>query len=148
MVRQQVESFQAQCMFHLSETILRLEDVWISKRARWWACLTAPFIGPVQLDAFVPLESPSVPRDLLPYPLVLDFRALAQLELRDEELAAFLQYQPDLSAMFLKTGSKAPTALHSWGSQVVGCECGCRDNGFSHETLSNRGLFWHPLSGL
>ena len=141
MVRQQVESIQAQCMFHLSETILRLEDVWISKRARWWACLTAPFIGPVQLDAFVPLESPSVPRDLLPYPLVLDFRALAQLELRDEELAAFLQYQPDLSAMFLKTGSKAPTALHSWGSQVVGCECGCRDNGFSHETLSNRGLF-------
>ena len=141
MVRQQVESFQTQCKFHLSETVLRLEDVWISKRSRWWACLTAPFVGPVQLNAFERLDSPSVPRDLLPAPLLVDFRALAQLELTGDELATFLQYQPDLASMFLKQGSKAPTALHSWGSQAVGCECGCRENGFSHETLSNRGLF-------
>ena len=141
MVRQQLESFQAQCKFHLTEAILRLEDVWISKRERWWACLTAPFVGRVQIDAFVPLDSPSVPRDLLPRPLALDFAALAQLELRGSELEAFLQYQPDLASMFLKLGVKAPTALHSWGSQVVGCECGCRTSGFSHDTLSNRGLF-------
>lgn len=141
MVRHQIESFQAQCMFHLSETILRLEDIWVSKRARWWACLTAPFIGPVQLNAFVPLDFPSVPRDLLPCPISLESAAMAQLELLDEELAAFLRYQPDLSRLFIKRGAKAPTALHSWGSQVVGCECGCREYGFSHDTLASRGLY-------
>lgn len=43
--------------------------------------------------------------------------------------------------MFLPGNVKGPTALHSWGSQVVGCECGCRTAGFSHETLCSKGLY-------
>ena len=52
---------------------------------------------------------------------------LQQLELKDEELARFLQFQPRLAKMFLQTNAKAPTALHSWGSQVTPCACNCRE---------------------
>ena len=35
----------------------------------------------------------------------------------------------------------APCALHSWGSQLVGCECGCRIKGLSEHRLREKGLF-------
>ena len=141
MVRQQIEAFRDQCKFHLTEVVLALDSVWVSKRTRWWAVLAAPFVGPVGLPVFPLLHSPSVPRDLLTGPMDLDSSDLAQLELRGDELDAFLQYVPCLAKMFLPGNVKGPTALHSWGSQVVGCECGCRTAGFSHETLCSKGLY-------
>ena len=56
MVRNLVDSFARQCGYHLAEVNLRLEDVWVSKRARWWAILTAPFIGQVSLRGFLASE--------------------------------------------------------------------------------------------
>ena len=35
----------------------------------------------------------------------------------------------------------APCALHSWGSQLVACECGCRASGLSWKRLEEKGLF-------
>ena len=142
MVRRQVESFRDQCGYHLSEIVLHLDHVWVSRRSRWWAILTADFVGPVPLrasEASVPC--PSVPRDVLPAPMSVSAAHLQQLELKGEELEMFLKYQPRISKMFLQTNAKAPTALHSWGSQVTPCECKCRSAGFSHETLQKRGLY-------
>lgn len=59
--------------------------------------------------------------DLLPAPMLLQPEHLAQLELTGEELELFLTYQPRLSKLFLNRSGKAPTALHSWGSQVTAC---------------------------
>jgi hypothetical protein len=61
--------------------------------------------------------------------------------LHPEELEKFQTYEQNLGRLFLKLDGKAPTALHSWGSQVLACHCGCRSSGFSHETLSKRGLY-------
>ena len=141
MVRNLVDSFARQCGYHLAEVNLCLEEVWVSKRARWWAVLTAPFIGQVSLRGFLASEHPSVPRDLFPSPLVLSPAELDQLVLHPEELEKFQTYEPNLGRLFLKLDGKAPTALHSWGSQVLACHCGCRSSGFSHETLSKRGLY-------
>ena len=141
MVRRQVEAFRDQCQFHLSEAILRLEDIWVSRRSRWWAVLSVGLLGPVCIRAFDPLPEPSKPMDLLPAPMAMSPEHLAQLELTGEELELFLSYQPRLSKMFLSRSGKAPTALHSWGSQVTKCECLCRSSGFSHETLMSRGLY-------
>ena len=73
--------------------------------------------------------------------MVLSPEALSQLELKGEELARFLQFEPHLAKMLLCRDAQCPTALHSWGSQAVGCQCLCRSSGFSDETLSSRGLF-------
>ena len=43
--------------------------------------------------------------------------------------------------MTLPTRGKCPTALHSWGSQVLPCPCGCRPHGFSDHTLCARGVY-------
>ena len=95
----------------------------------------------MSIRAFDPLPGPSVPMDLLPAPMLLQPEHLAQLELTGEELELFLTYQPRLSKLFLNRSGKAPTALHSWGSQVTKCECLCRSSGFHHETLMSRGLY-------
>ncbi len=52
-VRAQVESFCAQCGYRIAERILKLEDIWVSKRERWWAVLSVVSLGPLQLDGFV-----------------------------------------------------------------------------------------------
>ena len=54
MVRLQLEEFRTQCGFHLSEVDLKLDEIWVSRRTRWWATLTAEFLGPVQLRASDP----------------------------------------------------------------------------------------------
>lgn len=141
MVRNQVDRFRLECGFHLSEVTLKLEDVWVSRRCRWWAVLSASFIGPIPLRAFVQSMHPAIPRHVLSSPVVLSPEALSQLELTGAELEAFLTYEPNLSKLLLRLDSKGPTALHSWGSQVVGCACLCRSSGFSAQTLSSRGIF-------
>lgn len=140
MVRQELDQFRHQCGFHLSEVLLKSEEVWVSRRARWWATLSTAFVGPVPLQAFVHSMHPTVPRQVLSSPMVLSADALSQLELTGEELARFLRFEPQLTKMLLRRDSLCPTALHSWGSQAVGCQCLCRNSGFSDETLS-RGLF-------
>ena len=76
MVCRHLESFRDQCGFHLSEVMLRLEDAWISKRARWWAILMAPFVGCVQVGTPGHLDSPNLQGDLLPRPLTLSSASL------------------------------------------------------------------------
>ena len=141
MVRGLVDTFVQEFGYHLSEVQLKLEDVWVSRRSRWWAVLAAPFIGAVPLPAFVASAHPSIPRDIFQSPLAISADELAQLILEGDELAEFLRYEPQLGRMFLKLDVKAPTALHSWSNQLTPCPCLCRSAGFSHQTLSTRGLF-------
>lgn len=128
-------------IYHLTGTVLKLEDVWVSRRSRWWAVLSAQFLGPAQLRSFIASEHPAIPRDVLPSPLSLVQSQLDQLVLHSAELEKFLSYEPNLGRMFLKLDGKAPAALRRWSSQVTACPCGCRAYGFSHETLSSRGLY-------
>ena len=60
-----------------------------------------------------------------------------QLWLSDFELEQFGSRKP-LVACCLRTSCKLPTALHSWGSQVLSCPCGCRP-AFSEARL-DRGI--------
>ena len=123
MVRNHLDRFCRELGFHLSEVILKLEDVWVSRRCRWWAILSANFIGQVPLRAFEHSTHPSIPRHVLSSPVVLSLDAIRQLELTGSELEQFLTYEPNLSKLLLRLDVKGPTALHSWGSQVIGCEC-------------------------
>ena len=141
MVRNQLDRFRQELGFHLSEVILKLKDVWVSRRCRWWAVLSANFIGQIPLRAFVHSKHPSIPRHVLSSPAVLSLDAIRQLELTGSELEQFLTYEPNLSKLLLRLDAKGPTALQSWGSEVVGCECQCRSAGFSSQTLTSRGLF-------
>ena len=50
---------------------------------------------------------------------------LCQLRLTEHELEQFQSHKP-LASYCMHVSGRMPTALHSWGSQVYSCPCGCR----------------------
>lgn len=138
-VLQTLNDFCSQCRFHRTETVLALEQCWAGKRERWWTVLTAPFLGPIKLRPFPSIPFPSQLHQIHPC-IRLTADEISQLELLHEEYAAFIQYVGDIRCMLPQWNSRAPTALHSWGSQLSSCPCGCRSMSFSPQTLS-RGTY-------
>ena len=135
-----IREFAARAGFAFHSTELELGSIWVSRRRRWWACL-------------VPLDSPPFP--LRPYPsrdpllVVADvvaewpcWAAAEEQELAWTEAEARLMSDPrygnDLRV--INCQAQAPTALHSWGSALRPCPCGCRAGGFSDTRLKAGGL--------
>ena len=141
MVRASLDTFCKECHFACAETDLKLEDVWVSRRERWWAVLTPLILGKCPLRSFLDLSFPKVVKHVLPSPLFFPEDQLRQLVLSPEEREAFVKRCPRVSSMLLGLSTSAPTALHSWGSQATGCHCECRLHGFSDATLASRGLY-------
>ena len=140
-VRGVLQSFCAQCRFHCSEVLMSFSDTWVSRRDRWWVVLTAQLLGQVFVPSPPCFPFPSQVRHVLPAYLELSEEELSQLALQESEYRKFVRHVPELSTLFLRPTGKAPTALHSWGSQVCACHCGCRQDGFSDELLRTRGLY-------
>ena len=118
---------------------LALEDVWPCKRHRWWAVLTiAPWL-PAELKSWPSFAFPTV-RDVIPEWPVWPEHEEAQLELGGIELQAF--HEPSFGGgdRVLQMNGKAPTFLHSYGSQLVACPCKCRSGGLSPARLERAGL--------
>ena len=136
----ELKTFCAQCGFNCTDVVLKLHEVWPTRRDRWWVVLSAKSLGQVPLQAFPWMMPQKLVKHVLPHPLSISQEDLAQLILNESELSRFVKFQPDLSSMFPPQGGFCPTLLHSLGSQVVGCLCGCRDCGFSDQTLA-KGLF-------
>ena len=105
--------------------------------------LTAQFLNPVKLRPFPSIPFPCKLHQIHPA-MVLSEHDVAQLELSMEEYELFIKFVGDLKCMIPQWNAKAPTALHSWGSQLTGCPCGCRDLGCSDLTLS-RGIYGRLL---
>ena len=148
-VRSHLDSFCAMCGYQISEVNLKLEEVWVSKRDRWWAVLMVGALGPFRLRGWFSRPFPSVVKDVLPHAMSLTKDEADQLVIHGDELEK-LSAHCHLQAMELPRCSKCPTALHSWGSQVLPCPCGCRSSGFSDATLASRGVFgvFMPLDDL
>lgn len=146
-VRHVLMSFCNKCKYHLTETILRQEQVWPCKRERWWAILSASTIGPIPVKPLPIYRFPERIRQILPRDLKISLLALQQLQIVDEELHRFVKFCGDLGNMLLNRGGVCPTVLHSMGSQMVACHCGCRANGFSDASLTNRGVYGFLMGG-
>ena len=140
-VRHELANFCKECQFHMAETFVALEDCWVSKRARWWVVLSAKLLGPVHLPAPPTFPFPSKVAHVLPRFIDMMPDELDQLLLTEDEYRRFRQFAPSFGALSLSPHGKAPTALHSWGSQVVACRCGCRKEGFSDQLLAQRGIY-------
>ena len=141
MVQDVIQTFCKECKYVYSEVNLKLDDVWVSRRDRWWAVLTPLALGKCPLKAFVDMSYPSVVRHVLPEPLFFPRQDLLQLSLSIEEQKVFARHCPNAHSMMLSLGTTAPTALHSWGSQASACHCLRRSQGFSTATLQDKGLY-------
>lgn len=126
--------------YRLTQTILKLGNVWCGRRDRWIAVLTAPVVPMCDMQD-LPTESPiRVIKDLISeFQLWHEFDQ-KQLTLNLYELAKYYQYAAGgIDAAFIRTNEKLPTLLHSAGNQLYTCACGCRA-ALSETRLRQRGL--------
>ena len=123
-----------------SEVLLELADMWPSKRRRWWTVIVKQYIGKVPLQPLPKLGMDISISCLPPQFMTLDPAELQLLLLSPDERKGFASYGKGIGANVVDKNLPLPTALHSWGNQLIACSCGCRGP-FSHERLSKHGLF-------
>ena len=137
----EVNRFLKASGFHLSQCELNLSDVWPCRRPRAWWLITSPFLGKVPLSPWPCMNQVTKVRHLLPSIQPWDVNDEDLLALKTIELETFGAFDETFHRFLLNFEGHAPCALHSWGSQLVGCECGCRIKGLSEHRLREKGLF-------
>eukprot|EP00438_Fugacium_kawagutii_P027755 Skav215988 [mRNA] locus=scaffold4693:4641:6848:- [translate_table: standard] len=139
--QQTLKQFTDQTGYRLTQQTLALHTMWPSFRTRWWAVLSHPAFGITDIPKLPTL--PFVPGlfQLMPCVPTYPDDELQQLLLDTYELSMF-DAQPGGMGRYVPDFMKpAPTATHSWGTQLSPCHCGCRSSGFSYERLTNKGLY-------
>ena len=137
-VQTSLKQFAEATGFLFQQTILHLHEVWSARRSRWWALLTAPQLGPTDLGPWRPHGPWHSIEDVMDVFNVTQEEA-AELRLSPQELSTFQDLKP-LSEYCLRRNQPLPTALHSWGSALTACPCGCRPQPLTWERLKRSGL--------
>ena len=135
-----VKALETQLGFKITHCRFRLENVWAACRYRWWLVASHPTLGTVSVPP-QPSGSTLSVRDLMPFVLRWPAEVENQLMLTDLELEKFQSHGRTMRQYVVQQDQKLPTALHSWGGQIVPCACGCRDSGFSDALLESKGLY-------
>ena len=136
-VQNAIQRFCRATGFHCSQVVLPLHLIWTARRTRWWALLTSQRIGQVQVLPWKAHGPWHAVEDIMDCLNVTPTEA-SQLMLSDYEVACFQELKP-LSDYMLRRNQPLPTALHSWGSPLSCCPCGCRGP-FSWERLRKGGI--------
>ena len=140
-VQQEIEKFQKCTGYFCSQQDLHLQQIWPARRSRAWWLITSPLLGKIQLDDWPKhLMVPTV-RHLIPVVLPWDKQDEDELTLTEREVEAFGVGTETVHKYLLNFDACAPCALHSWGSQLHACQCGCRSAGLSSHRLREKGLF-------
>eukprot|EP00435_Cladocopium_sp_Y103_P068265 s19_g31.t1 len=125
--------------YRVCRQTLRLEDVWMSRRYRWWVVALHSFLGSVSIPNW-PKSPHLTVRDLFPVFKHWAPEVLQQLLLAPHEVETFTLDGSHLRKYLLQLYGPMPTCLHSWGSQADPCPCGCR-HAFSEALVRSRGIY-------
>ena len=124
---------------------LSLHKFWPSRRQRWWATISHPSLGLHPIPSIPALAFEPALLHLFPWFMELDEETYQSLRLDDHEMDSFLCTPKGMSEHQVNLYKPLPTATHSWGSQLRGCECGCRARGFSSQRIKEKGLYGQLL---
>eukprot|EP00438_Fugacium_kawagutii_P032582 Skav236448 [mRNA] locus=scaffold1758:10664:15883:+ [translate_table: standard] len=119
---------------------LDLQEVWPSKRSRWWGILVSPALTLPRPQAFPTHCGLQKISQIITGPTPIPDDELQQLVLLQVERDAFGITDGSHSKHFVNEQGCLPTALHAWGNQVIGCPCNCRQSGLSPTRLREKGL--------
>ena len=140
-VKEELKRFLDASGFTSSHCELQLHDIWPMRRPRAWWLLTSQLIGRIPLFSWPRSQVLTKVRQVLPSVQPWDIHDEDALALGVAERHAFGCDDDSFHRYLLNFETCAPCALHSWGSQLVGCECGCRLSGLSEHRLREKGLF-------
>ena len=127
--------------YRMSQGVLHLHHVWVSKRSRWWCILSHPTIGKIEWEPFPNFNPPPIVADVIDDFRICTREELKQLELDRYEMGKFGSV--GIANNLIQWQSQSKTCLHSCGNQVTGCPCGCRQYPFQDERLQNGGIHGH-----
>ena len=148
-VQNMLKQFCQDTGYVMHQTTLHLDDVWISQRTRWWATITHPTLGVKDIPDLPKLSFKPSFSHVFPKLIPMTPEDEAELALDQYELRQFYSSRGGVSKHLVNYAKPLPTATHSWGSQVKGCQCGCRVSGFSADRIETRGLYGQifPIKG-
>ena len=133
-----LQAFADKAGYSMHYQLLELSHQWASRRHRWWCVFLPSHLPPIVLEDW-PSADCNV-KDVIPcWPIWPDEQE-HDLTWDEAERQAFSNPAFGTDTRHLDSMSKAPTALHSWGSPLRPCPCGCRTAPFSEYRLQQRGL--------
>ena len=136
-----LKNFSHQTGMIIHQKLLNLHTFWPARRVRWWATFSHPALNLQMIPDIPPLVFQPSMVHLMPKFMNISERDLEALRLDDVEMERFLTTKKGMFEHQVDNFKALPTATHSWGSQLRGCECGCRTKGFSEWRIENKGLY-------
>ena len=135
-----IEELAGRLGMRVQTTVLDLKDQWISRRKRWWAIALPQGQSNLQLLPWPVSDRHKTVGEVIQAWPIWDEEEELELQLTQEERDKFEdpRYGPD--SRRLDMTQPAPTALHSYGSALGACPCGCRSQGLSEVRLLRDGL--------
>lgn len=128
-------------LMNFSIKVLHLQHVWPARRSRWFAVLVPNLPGfqfpPMPCLSPAPTVGDLIPFNLWPVWNDCDEQQLKWTDLESQVYKNPIYGNPDRR---VDLSQPLPTALHSWGSALYKCPCGCRQQGFSPGVLRAKGL--------
>ena len=124
----------------ISDVILKLEHQWPMHRRRWWVVMYPKAWGHRPLIEWPCHPSHPTVEHVFPHWGLWDAQVEDELALSVEEYADFMNPAYGKDNRVLMAHQKCQTVLHSYANTHCACPCGCRDSGFSRNSLALHGL--------
>ena len=125
LVRAMLSEITSRLAWKQHHIVLELSDRWPCRRLRWW-CVLVPDSIPFRFEGWPELQQKLCIKDVIGEWPSWGQDADEQLRWDAEETSMFLDPALGADPRVLDLNGIAPTALHSWGSQLRTCPCGCR----------------------
>ena len=125
----------------MDQKVLHLQDIWCTRRDRWFCVLMAGPLGRCVLEDLPVTTMHSSVRTIMPYLQTWPGSEMEQITLGLYELCKFYDFASvGIDNLYLQFDKLLPTTLHSIGNQMYPCACGCRA-ALSLQRLAAKGLY-------
>ncbi|CAE6966038.1 aquIMA [Symbiodinium sp. CCMP2592] len=139
-VEQLLQRLAAAMHLQLQQVRLDLADQWASRRARWWCVMLPAGTPDLTLPVWPTLPVKLVVQDVIAEWPIWPSDQVQKLAWTPQEVEKYMDPAYGSDCRCLDVRAQAPTALHSWGSALHACPCGCRANAFTEHNLRVNGL--------
>jgi hypothetical protein len=137
-VQSVIRQFAQMTGYQIAQGVLHLHAIWPTRRSRWWCIITHPALGQVPWIPMPMSTAKPLVADLLDHFKECTEQELEQLALDLYELGKFAMHGFEKNEIPWR--GQMQTSLHSCGSQLGACPCGCRKFGFHDDRLMQKGL--------
>eukprot|EP00435_Cladocopium_sp_Y103_P047260 s12_g13.t2 len=139
-VRKELEEIAQVMGWKIHETTLALSHQWPCRRHRWWVILCPAHWDTMAFQKWPIAEGFQTIRSILPGWGLWSLKDETALQLTTAELCLYSNPEYGNDQRLLGMNDMASTFLHSYGSILTKCPCGCREFPFSESNLRSKGL--------